>query len=600
MSDESPSATDGVLGIFSFDTPLPEASEGESPPLRPEVSSHHDKQNNEKASVVDYDDEYEQLSSDLQLVFDQHAQVGRQASWLYERVAVLLISWDVACDDLNTKGEVDELARVWREVYRYKVRNIRLKCSGGKLAQVQINKTIADFVYDEDSSSTLLLVYYAGHGTPGPQPGRLELSSKRVPTVDRLDTVVWNLAEAALQQTKADVFEIFDCCYAGDLGRSRAFGTRCFEYLGATSSGATTRCPGPASFTSGLIWALEALAKEHERFTTTLLANKIRQAPDFPKKQVPILQERNNNCSSLRRIVIAPLLEGQEDTKAIPTAVGMTTPPQAWGFIYLSISLDKRPSTTEVAKLAKDVSLMMETTDLKVRNVKWGGLFRYSPMLRKAVRAFLRMKKVERRQSHHYPHAASSSLPSPFRLSSSDEQSTQGDTHISYQGQSQEALRKLDLGAHLELHTLQQAIYHFGTGLHYIENFFSGYFCSKAIPMGKPSRPSVSSPEQSYKHGRIPKGIMAQSAEQASKPPHAPDRSLVITDGGTAMYDNKFDVDERVWQKNPATDHFEWLMTVTAKRYKTSPPSWEYQTKDSDGQMYNEGTWVPEAHLREA
>ncbi|KAI4175771.1 MAG: hypothetical protein LQ343_001384 [Gyalolechia ehrenbergii] len=467
-----------MLGVFSIDTPLPEASEGESSPLRPEVSTRHDKQNTEKASVVDYDDEDEQLNSDLQLLFDQYAQVGRQASWFYERVAVLQISWDIACDDLNTTGEVDELARVWREVYRYKVRNIRLTCNGEQLAQVQINKTIADFVFDEDGPSTLLLVYYAGHGTPGHQPGRLELSSKRVPTVDRLDTVVWNLAEAALQQTKADVLEIFDCCYAGDLGRGRGFGTRCFEFLGATSSGATTRCPGPASFTSGLIWALEVLAKEHERFTTTTLANKIRQAPNFPKKQVPTLQERND-LSSLRRIVVAPLVEGQVNTKALAT-VGATTSPQTWGFLYLSISLEGRPSKADVAKLGKDVSLMIETSDLKVRNVKWGELFRYSPMLRKAVRAFLRMKKDAGSHGHHRYCASSTSLPSPVGLFSSDEQSVQSDTHAGYPDQNLEAIRKLALRAHCKLRTLQHAIYHFRAGLHYIQQFFLAYRCSNS------------------------------------------------------------------------------------------------------------------------
>lgn len=104
MSDDLPPDNDGLLGVVPIDT-LPEAS-GESTPLRPEASTRHDKQNHVKASVVDYDNEYEQLNSDLQLVFDQYAQVGRQASWLYQRVAVLQISWDSACDDLNTKDEV--------------------------------------------------------------------------------------------------------------------------------------------------------------------------------------------------------------------------------------------------------------------------------------------------------------------------------------------------------------------------------------------------------------------------------------------------------------------------------------------------------------
>lgn len=133
MSDGPPSDTDGMLGVFSIDTPLPEASEGESSPLRPEVSTRHDKQNTEKASVVDYDDEDEQLNSDLQLLFDQYAQVGRQASWFYERVAVLQISWDIACDDLNTTGEVCDVFSVFSSSLLIKSsRSTSLHVSGAK------------------------------------------------------------------------------------------------------------------------------------------------------------------------------------------------------------------------------------------------------------------------------------------------------------------------------------------------------------------------------------------------------------------------------------------------------------------------------------
>ncbi|KAL8732195.1 MAG: hypothetical protein Q9166_002942 [cf. Caloplaca sp. 2 TL-2023] len=176
MSDGRLSDADGMLGVFSLDTTASEASAGESASVRTEAPTRYDKQHTEKASIVDYDDEDEQLNSDLQLVFDQHAQVGRRSSWLYDKVAVLLISWDGSCDDLNTKGEVDNLACTLREKYNYKVQNVRLKSNGEKLAQTQVNKSIADFVFDEDGPSTLLLVYYAGHGVPGHQPGKLELN----------------------------------------------------------------------------------------------------------------------------------------------------------------------------------------------------------------------------------------------------------------------------------------------------------------------------------------------------------------------------------------------------------------------------------------
>ena len=46
------------------------------------------------------------------------------------------------------------------------------------------------------------------------------------------DDVGWNYAEAIFQSTQADIFEIFDCCYAGDLGRSRTQSTRYVDTSG--------------------------------------------------------------------------------------------------------------------------------------------------------------------------------------------------------------------------------------------------------------------------------------------------------------------------------------------------------------------------------
>ncbi|KAL8848727.1 MAG: hypothetical protein Q9221_006271 [Calogaya cf. arnoldii] len=454
MSDAGCSDIDGMLGVFPLDVTPSDTSPGETTSLRPDMSARQEQQHNKKASKVDYDDEDEQLNSDCQLVFDQNAQVSRQSSWLYDKVAVLLISWDGSCDDLNTKGEtfkVDDIARMFRETYKYKVQNVRLKSNGVRLPQVQVNKSIADFVYEEDGPSTLLLVYYAGHGTPGQRHGSLELTGVLCPTIDEPATVVWNFAEAALQQTQADIFEIFDCCYAGDLGRGsggRGFGTRCFEFLGATSSGATTKAPGPSSFSSGLIWALGVLAKESGRFTTSTLANKIREAPNFPKKQVPILYERND-LASLQRIVIAPLLDRDEASTAIPAEM---TPHQPWGFLDLRICLKSRPTKTEIGKFGKDVSMIMQITDLKVRRVKWGGLYR------------------------------------------------------------------------------------------------------------------------------------SMSADGIHSP----------------MLDNRFDVNEKVWMKNPDTGFFAWIMYVVEKRYDDKKPGWEYKLKDTKDALYQQGAWVSEKELNEA
>ncbi len=105
MSDAGCSDPDGMPGVFPLSVTPSDVSPGETTPPRPDVSATHDQQHNKKASNVDYNDEIEQLNSEFQLIFDQNAQIGRQSSWRYDNVAVILISWDD--DDLKTEGEVN-------------------------------------------------------------------------------------------------------------------------------------------------------------------------------------------------------------------------------------------------------------------------------------------------------------------------------------------------------------------------------------------------------------------------------------------------------------------------------------------------------------
>lgn len=65
---------------------------------------------------------------------------------------------------------------MFNDVFNYKVSRVSLSTRVKTLPQVQVNKHIANFVEREDGPATLLIVYYAGHGTPSGTPGRLELS----------------------------------------------------------------------------------------------------------------------------------------------------------------------------------------------------------------------------------------------------------------------------------------------------------------------------------------------------------------------------------------------------------------------------------------
>ena len=58
----------------------------------------------ENPSIIRYQDKREQLNSTLHLAWSENIRTGSNVQPLYEKVAVLLLSWD--CDDLDTDDEV--------------------------------------------------------------------------------------------------------------------------------------------------------------------------------------------------------------------------------------------------------------------------------------------------------------------------------------------------------------------------------------------------------------------------------------------------------------------------------------------------------------
>ena len=59
-----------------------------------------------ESSSIPYQDEREQKDSALQIVWSENIGEGEITSSSYQNVAVLLVSWDIDCDDLKTKDEV--------------------------------------------------------------------------------------------------------------------------------------------------------------------------------------------------------------------------------------------------------------------------------------------------------------------------------------------------------------------------------------------------------------------------------------------------------------------------------------------------------------
>ena len=149
--------------------------------------------------------------------------------------------------------------------------------------------------------------------------------------------------------------------------------TSAFEYLAATAAGRDTNIPGPTSFTSALIFALEELVKDRTRFTSIDLVRKIRaDAPDFPKHQVPVLSDRKEN-SYVGRIFLQPMPKttgsqaiAQDDTAAKRNSVAKSR-------LTLHFDLDATPTTEQIEELGVNLNKVIAQYRLPVTQVRWGG-----------------------------------------------------------------------------------------------------------------------------------------------------------------------------------------------------------------------------------
>ena len=333
-------------------------------------------------TIVRWDQDYEKQNSDLQLAWDQKMLEGKQytSTKCYKEVHVLMISWDEPSDDLKVQAEVKALGDVFRDIYNFSVHPVSLRNNTNKLPRHQIQKYVGDFVYDFDSPKSLLIVYFAGHGTPG-LLGGLELHGNIDQIRAHRNKIIWNHTEGALRGTEGDVLQIFDCCYAGEMAH-RGFGTRLYEYLAATSAFETPG-PGKTSFTCALIWALRRLSKDG-RFTSSDLLRAISQdAPHFPRDTNPVLSKPDGNHKEY--IVLEPLSKGGSRSSPhpmLPSSESEHSPPQ--DILTLRIIFEKRPTVEMIKALGEQTNLIVDNLslsmeDFQVNRIMWGGLQTWSP-----------------------------------------------------------------------------------------------------------------------------------------------------------------------------------------------------------------------------
>jgi hypothetical protein len=193
-----------------------------------------------------------------------------------------------------------------------------------------------------------------------------------------LHEIVWSSAEHNIRATKSDVLVIFDCCYAGELERNvrSNLSRRAFEYLAATSAKSTTRKPGPRSFTTALIWALNDLVAAEKRFTTQELLRKILNAPNFPEDQSPRLSERGPAC--LRRIVLAPLNDDADSN--VSDANPQDEEEGTREDLSVRFVFNNRITEKMVTGLAVELRRLISEGDFKTTTILWEGINFKSPI----------------------------------------------------------------------------------------------------------------------------------------------------------------------------------------------------------------------------
>lgn len=105
LSFENMSVTDLAQSSWpSPPTTSSVSSAGSSSSKREDSANYVNQERSDDPSIIHYQDKREQLNSQLQLVWTENISTGSNLLPLYEKVAVLLISW--ACDDLHTADEV--------------------------------------------------------------------------------------------------------------------------------------------------------------------------------------------------------------------------------------------------------------------------------------------------------------------------------------------------------------------------------------------------------------------------------------------------------------------------------------------------------------
>ncbi|MCJ1387135.1 hypothetical protein MMC17_010264 [Xylographa soralifera] len=228
----------------------------------------------------------------------------------YQNVAVLIIKWCEALDELKSADEVKRLNLLLQKGFNYSTQIVEI--DNETKPQHQLNSAITNFISEFDGPHNLLIVYYTGHGS------HIEATKDYVFHASNIDpsttddkypaSASWTKAERPLKEdAECDALFIVDACFASNMTKGQQHGERrVYELLCASQMNKPTDGPGPKSFTTALISSLKKLLKECEDkvFYTKQLCDNINWHPERSIRQCHHWQYNHNY---MRSIEWAPL-----------------------------------------------------------------------------------------------------------------------------------------------------------------------------------------------------------------------------------------------------------------------------------------------------
>ncbi|KAJ4316065.1 hypothetical protein N0V94_005623 [Neodidymelliopsis sp. IMI 364377] len=318
--------------------------------------------------------------ADTQTLFDNAVKKALNIPSGYEKVAVLVVRWDESVDDPQFRAGHDEEVRVKRLQTVFKERfhfdvSSEVRLTTTKKPQNILNKAITDHIDTFDGPNNLLIVYYTGHGglvstTEGKE--RLQLAATSKSHQDNKSpwpaSAIWCQAEKPLMEAaEADVLTLLDCCYAGSAHKGADGECRTYELLAACHKNGRTKGPGPNSFTTRLLDALERLLDkpQHRPITMTRLADTIITC-DGHGVSPPYLLDRLDDHLG-RHVQLAPVNKrSKQENEAFQQR------PREKSVVKMRFSLEVDVLSPDlIERWARELAKMHRKEKIPVRRIDW-------------------------------------------------------------------------------------------------------------------------------------------------------------------------------------------------------------------------------------